>query len=238
MKIDWQDYEDGAMSEEARQEAERRLKTDSKAQAELSGLRSFRKAVRQAGMNEKVPVDRLEGMLSHVASQQPVKPSFNLWVRRFAVPTLTAAALILTAWIAFGPSINRGFTQTELDPKQTTVVSNDPVAIQAWAIQATGMDVPRLTLSSMGGLQGAHCGDGYVCWDFKIEGELYHIAVREDDSMLKNLTMKTVGGDDYYVGSGIGWKCSGYSFYVVGGTETGRWKVAETACREVRSARY
>lgn len=189
-------------------------------------------------MNEKVPVGRLEGMLAHVASQTPAKPKRSQWVRQYLVPTLTAAALVLTAWIAFGPSINRGVNPTELDPAQKQVASTDPVAIQAWAIRATGMDVPRISLASLGGLKGAHCGDGYVCWDFKIDGETYHIAVRDDDTMLKGLSMQTVGGDDYYVGDGVGWKCSGYSFYVVGGNETVRWKVAETACREVRSARY
>ena len=96
MRIDWQMYEDGQLSPEEMQEANRMLEENESARHELEGLRKFRKQVRQAAMNEPVPEGRLTHFLNRVAGEQTSRP-----VRRWQTVAVAAAVLALGALAYF-----------------------------------------------------------------------------------------------------------------------------------------
>jgi hypothetical protein len=228
MRFDWQKFEDGTLAPDDQKRAEELLKHDEQAQKELEGLRHFRKAVRKAAMSEPFPEKKLEKILSGVADPEPTGWRWQ----RFAVPGMAAAAVIAFALFAIGQ-------QNPLNSTKSTEIRyalNDPVQLATQVTQRAGFTPPALTLAGLGSLEGAHCDDGYACFDYMVDGEIYHITMRLDQMLLQSCTEKiSKNGIDYSVGRGIGW-CDGTITYMVEGPrEETRWRVAEAAAHEAAS---
>ena len=224
-RIDWQEYEDGSMTPEMRKIADELLKTDPKAQEELEGLRSFRKSIRKACMTEPVPEHKLRKILRSIVAPASGQ-GFSL--KRLMLPVGVAAALAALAWAAFGPS-------STIDPsvEQTLVVSNSTEAA-AFAAKRAGFDVPPITLAGLKAtLEGTHCKDGFACFDFRVDGVLYHVTMQTSPAGLDDGTVKRHEGRDFQIcPKGVRWECNEVNFMVMGGNEEMRWKIAETAARE------
>lgn len=89
MRIDWQMYEDGLLSQQDLQAAEEALRSDPRARMELEGLRAFRRAVRDAALHVSVPQKRLERRLGDVVGRVAI-PSVRI---RLAIAAAAVCAV-------------------------------------------------------------------------------------------------------------------------------------------------
>jgi hypothetical protein len=223
-KINWQEYEDGSMTPEMRKTADELLKTDPKAQEELDGLRSFRKSIRKACLTEPVPEHKLRKILRSIVSPTGSKSGS----RRLLLPLGAAAAMAAVAWFAFGPSIT-----TDPNVERTLMVSNSTEAA-AFAAEGAGFAVPPITLAGLNAtLTGTHCKDGFACFDFLVDGALYHVTMQTSPASTDPGTMKRHEGQDFLIcPKGVRWEDDSVNFMVMGPDEETRWKIAEAAARE------
>jgi hypothetical protein len=228
MKIDWQDYEDGMMSPDERMEADRLLAESEEARAELEGLRAFRTAVRRACLAEPVPSARLRRSLSRSVGSRPS--------RRWAFPASLAAAACCAAaaWIALSPSQDQPAFSAASSPMVAQVAARSPVEAQGFLSERCGMAMPKVTLAGYGRLEGATAGRDWGCYDFQVQDRKVHIYVRRDDGRLSGRPSLVHNGMPMFEREGVGWNCSGWTYYVIGAPMPILREIAGRVCDETR----
>jgi hypothetical protein len=239
--MDWQSYEDGSMSEEQRKAADELLRTSEEARRELAGLQSFRKAVRQAALQERPPMDRLAAGLKQVTQQAPPRRvSWNA-VRGFglaAAACLALAAVFIFQNQASAPQPPVAVAEEAFDPSPTPALAQVQVrsAAQAAAFlrEESGLKVPTVSLAGMASPEGAAYGKGWCCYDFKVDGQVVHIYIRPKDGSLGGKPAFDHKGMPMFRQGGIGWNCSGWTYFVSGAPDDVLRKVAGAVCDETR----
>ncbi len=228
-KMDWQAFDDGTISEDARREAVERLKDDAVAHRELEGLKLFQKTIRKRCLEEQVPHAKLNGMLAGVCGR--AKPERRL--PGFLLPATAVAALAIGAF-AFWPKAEP--IKFDTSPQLTAVTTHNPVDAANWVKKQSGLNVPVISLAGVPGrFEGARCGSCWVSYDYLIDGTKYTIYAKQSWHAFEKVKRSEFrNGREFYIGDdGIGWYChGGMSYFVVGGDPDGRWKVALAACKE------
>lgn len=205
MRIDWQAYMDGSLTDSERVAAEQLLLSDPKARRELEGLENFVSTIRNVGISEEVPMERLSALLPSSKGQ-----SRKAWIPRLAWgATFAAAAAVATILIA--PRLGQEESRGEL-------YTNNPIAATSWASQKLKMDIPVMDLGKDAELFFVHEGKGKCCFDYKIHGDVYHVNVRPDDRGIelegKPVTLQT--GVPAGMGRGVRWREKKFEFFIVG----------------------
>lgn len=246
-KIDWQAYLDGSLNAEERHQAEELLKSDPVAQKELDGLKEFCQIIKEQGLSEAVPTDRLANHLSTM-----VKDNRAPWFARPAVLVPTAvAACALTAIALFSPPPvtqrpeqvattqthnDEYYTNLELSPFQASTAVDDPQEAATWAATMLNRPAPVITLAGTPGatLDQAECGYCWIAYKFTYEGEHYTIYGRKEQDRFSDLQGQACGEKTLYVfPNAVGWRCAEDMDYVIkGGTPEGRRLLAEAASQE------
>lgn len=218
--MDWQDYEDGLMSAEEQKQVDDLVANEPKAAAELSGLRSFRKAIRAKGLEEHVPMRRLDAMLSDVAGRR-AKPN-TTW-QRLMVP-VAAGLVLISAALFIAPFY------IQVKGKESTVAVSD--FDQAWEASSQMMNrpMPPIHLPGMRASVYQVNGDNdTVRYQIMMDGKRYCLSMSTGFIDKPSECSKIVrDGSVYYEKEGVSWSCpvTGLSYQVLGGTKEGRWQLA------------
>jgi len=228
-RMDWQAFDDGSLSAEERAVAVDRLKQDDVAHRELEGLKSFQKTIRQRGMSEAIPHDRLNGMLRRVCGRQEVSPA-----QRWVIPTAAVAACLIAAAVIFRPRPEPIVFDTS--PQLTAVTTHNPTDAANWVRKQSGVQVPVISLAGVPSrIEGARCGSCWVSYDYRIGDDKYTIFAKQSWHAFEKVRRREFreGHEFYLSDDAIGWYCAGgMSYLVVGGDEPSRWKVALAARKE------
>ncbi len=222
-RVDWQAYLDGSLSGTDREAAESMLAEDPGARAELEGLKAFRTAIRLAA-SEEAPIGALEGALQRTvfgASETKAPRTRRIW----AWPVAAAAAAAILFFLFRGPTISSG--------EIGSLATADAVAAARWAKDRVGIASPAVSLAGMGRLELVHCGRGWACFDYVVDGQRFHLYVTPAKGDWAGCEEREVGGRRYYVGDDVGWTAGTLAFRVKGGTEELRLRIAEQAANEI-----
>lgn len=224
--MDWQDFDDGLMNADERKKIEELVQSDPALEAELMGLRAFRKAVRVKGLEEPVPMRRLDAMLQDVAGRRQPKPL--VW--KLAPIAAVAAVGLGIAFAMPRLNSNPGF-------KEKIVAVND--AEQAWDIASNSMDrpMPNIQLAGLAQIGEVRCGKGYVCYEIVMDDQPYCLKMTQKPLNRSNCSKVIKENATYYESQDVAWSCAmtNLSYQVSGGTKEGRWKIALLAHREAMS---
>lgn len=240
---DWQAYNDGSLEPEQMQRADAILAEDLNAKAELDGLRNFLREVKNQGLAEPVPSDRLREAL-----KKTIRENRTPWHARptFWVPA-GAAAIAILALTFVNPirPINSyqplPVAAQEIDLRlsefQAAAPIHDPEAAARWANEKTKKPAPVVTFANLSGItfDGAECGFCWMAYKITYKGQQYTVYGRQErDRYTDKLPASTCeGGTLYHFKDGIGWRGEGNMSYAVkGGTPEGRQAIAESAITE------
>ncbi len=242
-KTDWQAYLDGSLEGDQLAHAEQNLNDDPNARAELDGLKSFIGQLKNQGLSEPVPLDRLKANLN-----QTVRANRTPWHARpvFWVPAM-AAALGILALTFNNPirSINSyqplpvaaQEVELRLSEFQAATTIHDPQAAARWANEKTKKPAPVVTFASLPGttFDGAECGFCWIAYKISYKGDQYTVYGRQErDRYTDELPSSSCdGGTLFHFKGGVGWRGKGNMSYAVkGGTSEGRLAIAESAIME------
>lgn len=226
MKIDWQEYEDGGLDPEMKRKADELLKSSPKARQELEGLRQFRKALRKAALAEPVPARSLRDRLRQIT--RPARQSAG-W--RWAGAAVAACALAVAA-VVFMPRTPGQIAPSAGSPVRLAT-SSVPQAHQ-FASRHASFSVPTVQLAGTASLDGVECCQTFVCYDFMLDGELYHVKINEEPCTIGEVVERD--GMQFRDAAYIAFESDGLTYRVSGGTEEGRWIIAEAVAQERASA--
>ncbi len=203
MKIDWQAYLDGSLTESEQRAADQLLLSDPQARRELEGLENFVSTIRNVGLSEEVPLTRLAAYLPQTGSRKSWLPRLS-WAMGLAA-TAIAAILIVPQMLANPDSGNEIYT-------------SDPIAATSWAEKKLRMDIPIMDLGQDAELFYVHEGKEKCCFDYRVKGDTYHVNVRRDNRgiALEGQPMKLKTGIPAGMGRGVRWRESQYEFFIVG----------------------
>jgi hypothetical protein len=226
--MDWQDYEDGLMSAEEKKQVDDLVAQEPRAASELSGLRSFRKAIRAKGLEEPVPMRRLDAMLCDVAGRR--KNSAVTW-QRLMVP-VAAGLVLISAALFIAPFY------LQVRPSERTVAVQD--FDQAWEEAGRIMDrpMPPIQLAKMANVfEVKGTRSDYVCYEILMNGQKYCLRMSKGPLNRGNCSKVIVDGNAYFEKEDVAWSCAvtGLTYQVSGGTKEGRWKLATEVHREASS---
>lgn len=238
---DWQSYEDGSMTPEERAAADQLLKTSEEARRELAGLQSFRRAVRQAALQERPPMDRLTAGLKQITQDSPPKRIGWRSVRGIGLAAAACAAIAGAFLIQSRPVSapqEANVVAEAYNPAPTPALAQVQVRsasqLAAFLREESGMNVPAVTLAGMASPEGAAYGKGWCCYDFKVDGRVVHIYIRPKDSAMGGRPAFDHKGMPMYRQGGIGWNCSGWTYFVSGAPDDVLRKIAGAVCDETR----
>ena len=224
-KIDWQLFEAGQMTGDQLAEAQEALKNDPQAAKELDGLKNFTKTCRKAGLSEPVPTQKLNAICSQVCQYERAP----LW-RRLAVPAAAAAVVFVVVFMATRGS---GIDPLAPVPPGEQLLTGDSLLVADWASQRAHIFVPKLDLAKVASLKSAECGEGWACLDMTAESQKYQLWVYRKDECLAKLKEVQDAGMKFYVGDGLAWRCPKSVYWLRGGTEASRKKIAMEICKQL-----
>jgi hypothetical protein len=214
VRIDWQAYLDGSLTESERAAAEHELQTNPYALRELQGLERFISSVKSHALAENVPIRRLEAMMPK-AESRPALRRLQLvgWTAGLAAAATIAAAILL----------NSG--QSEV----WELITDDPAVASKWASAKLDAEVPRMDLGPDAKLMYVHEGAEKCCFDYRVGGEVYHVNLgrRPNELNLRGRAIKLATGETAFVDGGIRWTQAGYSLYVVGPNDAVSQRLAD-----------
>ncbi|MDQ2987248.1 MAG: hypothetical protein M3R13_11130 [Armatimonadota bacterium] len=219
---DWGAYLAGAMGDEERNKLDALLATDEQAQQELEGFRSFIGSVRKAGQAEDVPVERLEASLGAIASETGKRSS-----RLFAF-AMTAVIAVAVAWLGF-----RALTFDPMGLNKTPTIEQiaveSPESAMRWVRKKIPLNAPSIDLAEDARIVGARYGDGWACYDYEAGGESYYLYMSRATDPVKKGEPDNLDGTTVYRGKGIGWISDNVAYYIRGGEDQTRDRLAKRA---------
>lgn len=212
--FDWQAYDDGSLSREAKALADSALSESSKARSELQGLRVFRQTVRREALQEEVPQARLEAMLDGVLAADRRRP-LQLWAPLWAA----AAALVLLSLVLIPQAFQRNAAPLQVQlatgPGEILMTDN-PSEAREWAADRSGLALPTVSLIGTGEMKSSRADQGWACYDFIINGEHVCLTIRPDYPDLSRMQVLIHDGVEFYTGNGIAWEMDGLIYSLNG----------------------
>jgi|GEM_PF-5064157 len=216
-QIDWQAYLDGSLTPEERTRAEQILAESEDARREVDGLKSFLSTLREAALNERVPMDRLEALIPAAT-----KPRWN-W-RLAGVGLAAAATIALFLLIPRGPNVHDDLIET-----------SDPVVAANWVQPLMPFKVPPIRLGGDRPLVLLHHTRTSCCFDFRVKGSIYHVNVFSPPVRTegKEVTLST-GISARQKGRRVGWSQNDLVFVVAGQNPETSLEVASAASESLQ----
>jgi hypothetical protein len=226
-KIDWGAYISGDMPEQDRADVRERMKQDPRVRADYDGYLDYRNAIKQAAHAEPVPHERLEAMVGALSHSRPRRLAL---APAFAV----AATVILLSFFGFRVATHdpMKFATT---PTRERIATANPQEAARWVHAKTNMPAPRIELSGLAEFRGARYGEGWACYDYEVDGKHYFLYMRNSAPQLDEGEPLRVETCEFFVGKGIGWRTDNLAFYLRGGDEETRHRLAQAASAESRS---
>jgi len=223
---DWQAYLDGSLSPDERAEAEALLASNPSARAELEGLTTFIGAVRDAGLREDIPIERLMARLPHAIQPKTSTGPKLRWI--FGGGGLAVAAAML--WF---------FVLSVKPPRggANALTTSDPVVAANWARERMDFDVPAIDLGNDVPLTLVHLAEARCCFDYRYKGNLYHVNVLRKGSgkVGSGREIQMSNGIKAYQGRGVRWTQGNWDFFVVGPDASGSVEIADRTSRSIRT---
>lgn len=211
-RIDWQAYEGGSMAPSERERVEALLEENADARTELNGFLHFRAGVKEAGLAEAVPIDRLEKALAGSSARPSSRGSY--W---FGGGLAAAAVLVWFMVSIISRPVAPDPMRLDQTPILATLATNDPVAGNSWMEQETGFALPVVDLTGMGHLEEARHGDFWASYDYKIDGGTYVVSLcpcgQHYDGLPK---VELASGVVVAEGQGVGFTLKGACIHVRG----------------------
>lgn len=225
MKIDWQEFEDGGLGEEAMKQAKEELSRSPSAQKELKGLAAFRRSVRSACLAEPVPAQALNGMLKTVCGRR-VTP---FWQKGLGLALAGAAcvAVGLFAYSRFGDS------SEALQPSSAFVSTGDYERDYSAASKQSPIYVPHLNLSGLAEYKGVHSCRSSVSFKLAYHGQDFTLTVASKAQMDGKGKVFDAGGLKLTKsGDAFCWTCPSSSYRLEGGSPEERVKLAAALTKQ------
>jgi hypothetical protein len=210
-RIDWQAFEDGSMPAAERDRVEALLREDSQVRSEFDAYSRFKAGVREAGLAEPVPLDRLEKTLAGYSARPSRRP---YWIGG----TLAAAAVLVWFMTSFlvRPVVPDPM-RLDQTPALASLATNDPVAGNSWMEETTGFALPVVDLTEVGQMEEARHGDFWASYDYKIGGETYVVSLCPCGHHYDNLPkVELASGVAAAEGQGFGFTLKGACIHVRG----------------------
>ncbi len=216
--IDWQSYEDQTMDKATREDVDSLLRKDQALREELAGFRAFREALQTSALGQEVPIDRLNQSLRNVVQSANVRPQRVRYIVAFA-----AAAVALFAVFRI---VNHDPLALATTPEITRIEANDTLVAANWINNTTPFHISPPSAPAGAVVVSARRGSNWACIDFEMQGATYHLYIAKDVGKFENAQSTARAGKEFFVGKGVGWTSDGHAFYVRGGNEVGRWRLA------------
>lgn len=225
MKIDWQEFDDGGLDEEAMRQAKEELNRNASAQSELKGLEAFRRAVRSAGLAQPVPEHRLNLMLKSVCGRR----TSPLWQKGLSLAA-AAAACVALAWVAFSQfSDHSGAVQ----PATAFATTGDYERDYAAASKNPRIFVPHLQLAGLAEYRGFHSCRANVSFKLAYEGQEYTLTITPKEKMNPNDQVVDQDGVELVKsGDSFCWACPSSTYRLEGGDIPHRAKLAAALTKQ------
>jgi hypothetical protein len=203
MKFDWQAYLDGSMPPEQRTVARQELETSAAARAELDGLKSMIEIVRLQGLAEEVPLERLSALIP--ANEKPARNLMFRWAGALA------AVGAIGAGIFFVTRPNVPFDSVEF-------ATSDAALASRWAGHKLAAELPPMDLGGDAPLFYVHEGRGKCCFDYRVDGGVYHVNIRTKpgDGKPTGKDVRLPNGKEALIDRGVWLKQGRYEVFVVG----------------------
>lgn len=219
MKIDWQEFEDGGLGDEAMKQAREELKSNPEAQKEFKGLCAFRKAVRSAGMAEPVPDHKLNACLKEVCGS---KTTFS-WQRPLVLAA-AGACVVAAAFFWTNPSSLGQAAEGEAIRFSTSGSFDKDYAKLAGI---TPVQVPYLNLQGVATYKDMHACKANVTLRLVAKGEEFTLTVTQPSVVPGGKVVHKGRHDFVQVDEALCWKCPSSGYRLAGGTGENRAWLAE-----------
>lgn len=217
MKIDWQEFEDGGLGEEAMKQAKNELKSNPAAQKELKGLGAFRKAVRSAVMAEPVPDHKLNACLKEVCGRKAAP----LWQRPLGFAAVGACAIALALIYVHQPDFSQVLPGGG-DIRFSTAGSFEKDYEHLATL--TPVQIPYLNLQGVATYKDMHASKANVTLRLEAKGEEFTLTVTQPGREAKGEVVQAGGHDFVKVDDALCWKCPNAGYRLAGGSkETRAW---------------
>lgn len=225
MKIDWQEFEDGGLDDEAMRQAKDELSRNPSAQKELKGLAAFRRSVRAAVMAEPVPEQALNGMLKQVCG----RPSAPFWQKGLALASAAAVCVVLALVL-----LNQFGGGSDWAPPATAFVSTGDFERDfASATKQSPIYVPHLNLSGLAEYKGVHSCMSSVSFKLAFHGQDFTLTVAPKGQLDPNGEVFDAEGTELVrSGEAYCWTCPSSSYRLEGGSPEERAKFAAALTKQ------
>lgn len=216
MKIDWQEFEDGGLGEEAMKQASNELKSNPEAQKEYKGLCAFRKAVRSAVLAEPVPDHKLNACLKEVCGRK----SAPLWQRTLGFAAVGACAIALALIFVNQPDPSQAVSDGEVRFSTAGSFEKDHARLDT----LTPVRVPYLNLEGLATYKDMHACSANVTLRLVAKGEEFTLTVTQRGGEMKGEVVHSGNRDFVKVDDALCWRCPSSGYRLAGGsTETRSW---------------
>lgn len=225
MKIDWQEFDDGGLDEEAMRQAKEELNRNAAAQSELKGLEAFRRAVRSAGLSQPVPEHRLNLMLKAVCGRR-IMP---LWQKGLSLAAAAAACVALALFLTNQFGDQSGAVQ----PATAFATSGDYERDYATVANNPRIFVPHLQLSGLAEYKGFHSCRANVSFKLAYQGQEYTLTITPKEKLNpSDRVIKEEGVDLVKSGDSFCWTCPSSTYRLEGGDTPHRAKLAAALTKQ------
>lgn len=225
MKIDWQEFDDGGLDEEAMRQAKEELNRNASAQSELKGLEAFRRAVRSAVLAQPVPEHRLNVMLRAVCGRR----TMPFWQKGLSLAAAAAACVAL----AFILSSQFRDASSDVQPATAFATSGDYERDYAGVSKNPRIFVPHLELAGLAEYKGVHSCRSNVSFKLAYEGQDYTLTITPKEKLnASDSRVKQDGVELVKSGDSFCWTCPSSTYRLEGGDEAHRAKLAAALTKQ------
>lgn len=225
MKIDWQEFDDGGMDEEAMRRAKEELNRSASAQSELKGLEAFRSAVRSAGLAQPTPEHRLNQMLRAVCGRKVVP----FWQKGLSLAAAAAACVALALFLTNQFADQSGAVQ----PATAFATSGDYERDYASVSKNSRIHVPHLQLAGIAEYKGVHSCRANVSFKLAYQGQEYTLTITPKEQMSPtDKVVKAEGVELVQSGDSFCWTCPASTYRLEGGDAPQRAKLAAALTKQ------
>lgn len=228
--IEWGSYLDQSMPETERNELKQRLEREPELKKELEGYQLFVLTLQNSALEERVPTDHLERMLSDIVGAKK-KKWWQLPIIQYGTPiAATCAAIAFLVMTQRPPSQPPSFDTASYDNRN---ISTGKEAAD-WIKKRKGWDVPNIALTGLNAdFSLAEIANDWACCDFKINRSIFCLRMSPTVKLPAEPNYVGKGGMQMVLMNGVYWKEGKYTMYLLGGSsKEERIAIAEAIHRE------
>jgi hypothetical protein len=141
-----------------------------------------------------------------------------------------AAALLAVAYAGWRAASFDPY-ELALSPVAARVSVFDPEQASRWIADKTSIEVPVFALAGAKLVSAQH-GGTWACLDFEVNGQTICLMMSRNTRVFHGCKAQSVGDVQMYCGKGVGWTRGPVAYYLRGGNEQLRMKLALAAARQ------